>query len=76
MLVSEDKAGEMLALDEALQKLEQFDKRKSQIAAMRFFAALTIQETAESLSVSVETVTRDWRLARAWLQNELEAVYR
>jgi len=74
MVVSEDKSDEMLALDEALQKLEQFDKRKSQIATMRFFAGLTIEQTAEALSISPETVMRDWRLARAWLQNELEPV--
>ena len=73
MLVSQDKAGELLALDEALKKLEQLDKRKSQIAVLRFFSGLTTEETAEALSVSVETVTRDWRLARAWLQNELRA---
>jgi RNA polymerase sigma factor (TIGR02999 family) len=71
MLVSEDKSSELLLLDEALQKLEQFDKRKSQIAVMRFFAGLTVEETAEALAISVETVMRDWRLARAWLQNEL-----
>src|SRR5262249_20501219 len=71
MLVSQDKAGELLALDEALQKLEQFDKRKSQIAVLRFFSGLTAEETAEALSISVETITRDWRLARAWLQKEL-----
>jgi len=71
MLVSESKAGEMIALDEALQKLEKFDKRKSEIAVMRFFAGLTVAETAEAIGVSVETVTRDWRLARAWLRNEL-----
>jgi RNA polymerase sigma factor (TIGR02999 family) len=73
MLVSGEKSGEMLALDEALQKLEQFDKRKSQIAIMRFFAGLTVEETAEALSISAETVMRDWRLARAWLQNALAA---
>jgi RNA polymerase sigma factor (TIGR02999 family) len=73
MLVTSEKADEMLALDDALQKLELFDKRKSQVAVMRFFAGLTAQETAEALSVSVETVIRDWRLARAWLRNELRA---
>ena len=73
MLVSNDKADEMLALDDALQKLEQFDKRKSQVAVMRFFAGLSAEETAEALSISVETVTRDWRVARAWLRNELSA---
>jgi RNA polymerase sigma factor (TIGR02999 family) len=71
MLVSDSKAVEMIALDEALQKLEQFDKRMCEIAVMRFFAGLTVEETAEALSVSAETVMRDWRLARAWLQNEL-----
>ena len=71
MLVSQDRAGELLALDEALKKLEQLDKRKSQIAVLRFFSGLTTEETAAALSISVETVTRDWRLARAWLQNEL-----
>lgn len=71
MLVSSESASETLALDEALKKLEQFDKRKSQIAVMRFFAGLTIEETAEALAVSVVTVMRDWRLTRAWLRNEL-----
>ena len=63
MLVSNSKASEMIALDEALQKLEQFDKRKSEIAVMRFFVGLTAEETAEALSISVETVTRDWRIS-------------
>ena len=73
MLVSNEKGDEVLALDDALQKLEQFDKRKSQVAVMRFFAGLSAEETAEALSISVETVTRDWRLARAWLRKELNA---
>ncbi|MGZ5537581.1 MAG: sigma-70 family RNA polymerase sigma factor [Chthoniobacterales bacterium] len=74
MLVSKDNASEMLAVDEALQKLEQLDKRKSQVAVMRFFAGLTAEEAAEALSVSVEPVARDWRFARAWLRKELGAV--
>ena len=73
MLVSKDKGEELLAIDDALRKLEQFDKRKSQVAVMRFFAGLTTDETAEALNISVETVTRDWRMARAWLRNELSA---
>ena len=72
MLVSNDKADELLALDDALSKLEQFDKRRSQVATMRFFAGLSVEETGEALGISEETVTRDWRLARAWLQNELK----
>ena len=73
MLVSKDNANEMLAIDEALQKLEQLDQRKSRVAVMRFFAGLTVEETAEALAVSIETVARDWRFARAWLRNELGA---
>ena len=71
MIVSESNAADMLALDEALTRLASFDKRKSRIAEMRFFAGLSVEETAEVLSVSPETVMRDWRLARAWLRNEL-----
>jgi RNA polymerase sigma factor (TIGR02999 family) len=72
MVVSEDHAAEMLALDEALNRLAAFDKRKSQIAEMRFFAGLSVEETAEALAISPETVMRDWRLAKAWLRNELD----
>lgn len=71
MLVSQERSSELLALDEALHKLEQLDERKSRIAVLRFFAGLTIEETAEALEISAETVMRDWRLARAWLRNEL-----
>jgi RNA polymerase sigma factor (sigma-70 family) len=71
MIVSPDKSDEMLAVNDALQKLEQIDKRRSQVAVMRFFAGLSVEEIAEALSISVETVTRDWRTARAWLRNEL-----
>ncbi len=73
MIVSSERADEMVALDDALQKLEQFDRRKSRVATMRFFAGLSAEETAQALEISVETVTRDWRMARAWLRNELSA---
>jgi RNA polymerase sigma factor (TIGR02999 family) len=73
LVVSGEKADELLALDDALQKLEQIHKRKSDVATLRFFGGLSVEETAEALAVSVETVTRDWRFARAWLQKELEA---
>jgi RNA polymerase sigma-70 factor, ECF subfamily len=71
LVVSEDRATDLLILDEALSRLAAFDQRKSRIAEMRFFAGLTVEETAEVLSVSVETVMRDWRLAKAWLHREL-----
>src|SRR6266542_1195886 len=61
MMVARDNSVEMLALDEALTRLASFDQRKSRIAEMRFFAGLTVEETAEVLSVSPETVMRDWR---------------
>ena len=73
MWVSPEKSDEMLALDEALTRLEQVDRRRSQIAVLRFFSGLTAEEIAEALGVSVETVHRDWRLTRAWLQREIRA---
>jgi RNA polymerase sigma factor (TIGR02999 family) len=73
MLVTKDNADQLLAIDDALRKLEEFDSRKSQVATMRFFAGLSVEETAEALAISVETVGRDWRMARAWLRTELSA---
>jgi len=72
VIVSNDRSAEMLALDEALNALAKFDERKSRVAELRFFAGLTVEETAEALSISPETVNRDWRLAKAWLRKELE----
>ena len=61
----------MLALDEALTALVATDARKAQVVEMRFFAGLSVEETAEALHVSVDTVMRDWKLAKAWLVREL-----
>jgi RNA polymerase sigma factor (TIGR02999 family) len=61
----------ILALDEALERLEQHDPRKAQIVMLRYFAGLTMQETAEALEVSVPTVEREWRYIRARLHREL-----
>ena len=66
-----DRGAELLALDRALEKLEAQDPRKSRIAELRYFGGLSVEETAEALSISVATVMREWRLARAWLQREL-----
>jgi RNA polymerase sigma factor (TIGR02999 family) len=63
---------EVLALDDALQRLEALDVRKSKVVEMRFFGGLSLEETAEALNVSVTTVRRDWSLARAWLFHELK----
>jgi RNA polymerase sigma factor (TIGR02999 family) len=61
----------LVALDDALEALAQVDERKSQVVEMRFFGGLTVEETAEALDVSPETVMRDWKMARAWLLREL-----
>ncbi|MEZ4700309.1 MAG: sigma-70 family RNA polymerase sigma factor [Rhodothermales bacterium] len=63
--------GELLALDEALTRLEQVSGRASQVVVMRFFAGLQQEEIAAALRVSVPTVQRDWQTARAWLSREL-----
>jgi RNA polymerase sigma factor (TIGR02999 family) len=62
-----------LDLDAALTRLAEFDPRKSRIAELRFFAGLSLQETAEVLDVSIATVERDWQAARAWLCETLSS---
>ena len=61
----------LLELDEALGRLEKVDPQKTQIVELRYFGGLTIEETAEALSISPATVKRDWAMARAWLRREL-----
>lgn len=61
----------LVAVDEALAKLEGFDARKAKVVELRFFAGLSIEESAEVLGVSHGTIERDWKTARAWLQAEL-----
>jgi RNA polymerase sigma factor (TIGR02999 family) len=65
--VTQTRAAELLALDEALEKLATFDHRKAQVVEMRYFGGLTMEEIAEVLKIHVNTVTRDWTAARAWL---------
>ena len=62
----------LLALDRALEALAAVDERKSRVIEMRFFGGMTVEETAEALRVSPDTVKRDWRLAKLWLLRELE----
>jgi RNA polymerase sigma factor (sigma-70 family) len=61
----------MLALDDALATLAKGDPRKARVVELRFFGGLSVEETAEALAVSPQTVLRDWKLARAWLAVEL-----
>ncbi|MGH9839330.1 MAG: sigma-70 family RNA polymerase sigma factor [Blastocatellia bacterium] len=69
--VTEARAAELLAVDEALEKLAAMDARKGRIVELRFFGGLTEQETAEVLGISSPTVQREWRAAKAWLRRML-----
>jgi len=64
---------DVVALDAALEALAALDVRKSQVVELRYFGGLSVDETAEALGVSAETVTRDWRMAKLWLVRELKA---
>ena len=70
--VAPDPALNLLDLDRALETLATVDPRKSQVIELRFFGGLSVDETAEVLQVSADTVKRDWRLAKLWLLRELE----
>lgn len=67
----ESAAADVCAIDEALEKLGRIDSRQAQLVELRFFGGMTIEETAVALGISDATVKRDWLLARAWLQREL-----
>jgi len=71
LIVSSEPGADLVALDDALVALAAFDGRKAQVVEMRFFGGLSVEETAEALKVSVDTVMRDWKLAKAWLLREL-----
>jgi RNA polymerase sigma-70 factor (ECF subfamily) len=71
LLTGRDSPAEFVALDDALNALTVVDERKSQVVELRFFGGLSVQETAEVLKVSPETVLRDWRLAKMWLLREM-----
>jgi RNA polymerase sigma-70 factor (ECF subfamily) len=72
LLLTEEQSDEILALNEALERLAQFDARQSRIVELRFFGGLTVEETAEALGTSPKTVKRDWSVARAWLHREVK----
>jgi RNA polymerase sigma-70 factor, ECF subfamily len=69
--VSQGRAADLVELDEALVALSSFDQRKSRVVELRFFGGLSVEETAEVLEVSPQTVMRDWKLAKAWLYDEI-----
>ena len=71
LIVSGEPCRDVIALDDCLEALAKFDQRKSRVIEMRFFGGLSVKETAAVLGVSCDTVMRDWKLARAWLLQEL-----
>jgi len=68
LIVSDERASDIVALDDALKELSEIDPRQSQIVELRFFGGLSIEEAAEVLNVSPGTVMRDWTMAKAWLR--------
>jgi RNA polymerase sigma-70 factor, ECF subfamily len=70
-VVAPEPSADLVAVDDALDRLAKVDERKGRIVEMRFFGGLSVEETAEVLKVSPETVARDWKLAKAWLLREM-----
>jgi RNA polymerase sigma factor (TIGR02999 family) len=71
LLVSDAHRGQIVAIDDALHELARVDARKAQVVELRFFGGLSVDESAEVLKVSPETIMRDWKMAKAWLLREL-----
>ena len=70
-MITDEKSDELLALEEALCALAEFDERKAQVVELKYYGGLTVDEIAEVLKVSVITVNRDWNMAKAWLAREI-----
>jgi len=70
--MSDERAAELVALDDALTSLEALDPQKSRVVELRFFGGLTTAEIAEALGVSPSTITREWRIAKLWLYHEIK----
>lgn len=71
MVFSRERGSDLIALDEALNRLAAIDPRKGKVVELRFFGGLSVEETAEALQISAVTVMREWSMARAWLYNSL-----
>jgi RNA polymerase sigma factor (TIGR02999 family) len=70
-LAAGSRSRELIAVDEALEALEKIDPRKARVIELRFFGGLSVEETADVLKISPQSVMRDWKMARAWLLTEL-----
>ena len=73
LIVTREPAQDFAQIDDALKALAQLDERQSRVIELRFFGGLSVKETASVLKVSADTVMRDWRLAKAWLQREMRS---
>ncbi len=71
-LMAQERAAELVALDEALDELAALDPRKNRVVELRYFGGLSLEETADALGISLMTVRRDWRAAKAWLYSRLK----
>jgi RNA polymerase sigma factor (TIGR02999 family) len=72
-VANQERAAELVALEEALERLSALDPRQGKIVELRFFGGLTVEETAEVLNLAPVTVMREWRLAKAWLRDAIES---
>jgi RNA polymerase sigma factor (TIGR02999 family) len=70
-LISEDRADQIIAINDALESLTAFDTRKATVFELRYFGGMSVEEVAEVLRVSGETVARDWKIAKLWLRREI-----
>ena len=70
--LSYERAADLIALDDALNELTRIDERKSRVVELRYFAGFSVEETARILEVSSDTVMRDWKLAKAWLYQQIK----
>jgi RNA polymerase sigma-70 factor (ECF subfamily) len=73
MIAAESRSIDLLALDQALERLAALDERQARVVELRFFGGLSVEETAEVLTISPATIKREWSMAKAWLHAELSA---
>ena len=73
LVVAEDRASDLIIIDEALTRLEALDARQARVVELRFFGGLSVEETAEAMGISAPTVKREWAMARAWLHREMQS---
>ena len=72
LAIAHERADELVELDEALERLQAINERQARIVECRFYGGMSVEETADALNVSPATVKRDWAIARAWLNRELQ----